>query len=461
LLLEKSYTRAIGLEKQTRKIGWIKLTLEVGREREKSIISTNNSVQHYTSTISMQEQHIFVRFVLLGAVLVLSTKRAFSLHSISSHDGSEDGSSNTDGNNNHGNPGGASGTTTGTTGNIPFVGPLHLEYQDPFAKGFEITTRVYTDPYDKLAHFDDILLEDNSNDSESTTTDSSKNSKSSPSTKPIVLPYWECGVAGSTTVPVPLSSLTVRHLLGGSKPGSFEGGCGRGETVGIGGGMGMGLGGGSNNDDTHPRLVVPLTPLEIVLNSGQTRIFEPGDVILLENCLTGGHILQGHEGHDMVVVLLTLPHPYHHAGKDRNSLSSIFENNFWKQNPCKTGLANNGSGSGANREGRSDLARWSQSYRLRRRLGLGVIGAGISMALADFLGKVAPLALAVAAGGGLVAMGGTYGLVKLGEFGLDELDFWQERRLLRLQDDTTTTDGSGEAGDEDDDEYVGTTGSRR
>jgi len=406
-------------------------------------------------TITMQEHRMFVRIVLLGAVLVLSTKRVFCLHSVPSQDGSEDGSnsnSNTDGNNNHGNQHLGSGTATGATGKIPFVGPLHLEYQDPFAKGFEITTRVYTDPYDKLAHFDDTVLEDNSNDSDSTTTGSSSNEKASPPTKPIVLPYWECGVAGSTTVPVPLSSLTVRHLLGGSKPGSFEGGCGRGETVGIGGGigrgMGMGLGGGSNNDDTHPRLVVPLTQLEIVLNSGQTRIFEPGDVILLENCLTGGHILQGHEGHDMVVVLLTLPHPYHHAGKDRNSLSSIFENNFWKQNPCKTGLAN--SGSGANlQDRRSELARWSQSYRLRRRLGLGIIGAGISLALADFLGKVAPLALAVAAGGGLVAMGGTYGIVKLGEFSLDELDFWNERRLLRLQDGTTT-DGSGEAVNEDD-----------
>lgn len=379
-------------------------------------------------------------------------------------EGSEDtnNNSNADGtSNNRGNPTGGSGTTTGTTGNIPFVGPLHLEYQDPFEKGFEITTRVYTDPHDKLAHFDETFLDekDNDSDSDTTTTDGSttKNAKSPPPTKPIVLPYWECGVAGSTTVPVPLSSLTVRHLLGGSKPGSFEKGCGRGETTGIGGGlgMGMGLGGGSNNDDTHPRLIVPLTTMEIVLNSGQTRIFEPGDVILLENCLSGGHILQGHEGHDMVVLLLTLPHPYHHAGKDRDSLSSIFEKNFWKQNPCKTGLANNGSeGDASKKRNRGELARWSRSYRLRRRLGLGIIGSGISLAMADFLGKVAPLALAVAAGGTLVAMGGTYGIVRLGEYGLDELDYWQERRLLRLQDGSTTTGESDAPGNEETHEGV-------
>ena len=393
----------------------------------------------------MQEKHKFVRFVLLGVVLVLSTKRAFCLHAVPSQDGSEDSSSNNiDDNNNYGSLGGGSGASTGagTTGKIPFLGPLTLEYQDPFAKGFEITTRVYTDPQDKLAHFDDKFSEDSSDD---TTKNSAKDNKSSRSSRPIVLPYWECGVAGSTTVPVPLSSLTVRHLLGGSKPSSFESGCGRSETVGVGSGtgrgMGIGLGGGSNNEDTHPRLVIPLTQLEIVLNSGQTRIFKPGDVVLLENCLTGGHILQGHEGQDMVVMLLTLPHPYHHAGKDRNSLSTIFENKFWKQNPCKTGLANNQSK-------RNELARWTQSYQVRRRLGLGVIGAGISLALADFLGKVAPLALAIVAGGGLVAVGGTYGIVKLGEYGLDELDFWNERRLLRLQDGVTT-DGVAEGGDGD------------
>ena len=376
--------------------------------------------------IGVQDQHKIVRLFLLGAVLVLSTNRVFCFNSIPSPDGSDNGgSNNNDGNENDGNGNTSFGGTA--TGKIPFVGPLNLEYQDPFTKGFEITTRIYTDPDDKLAHFDNKILEDS--DDDNTTTDRS-------SSKPIVLPYWECGVAGSTTVPVPLSSLTVRHLLGGSKPGSFESGCGRGETIGI---SGRGIG-ATNNDDTHPRLVVPLTTMEIVLNSGQTRIFEPGDVVLLENCLTGGHILQGHEGHDMVVMMLTLPHAYHHAGKHQNSLSSIFENNFWKQNPCNTGLANTGGDTGVGGQGpRADLVRWTKSYRVRRRLGLGVIGAGISLALADFLGKVAPLKLAVAAGGGLVAMGGTYGIVKLGELGLDELDYWNERRLLRLQDGASSS----------------------
>ena len=415
----------------------------------------------------MQEQRKFiskvVRSMLLVTVIVLlSTNKASCLHktgTIPTHETQED---DTDGGNNNNNNGGdisgnkATGTTTSTTKTasgstttntkVPFlpknpIGTPSHQYQNPFAKGFEITTRVYTDSNDKLAHFDDNLIEkkkekknDNDNDNETSST-----TTSSPS-KPIVLPYWECGVAGSTTVPVPISTLTVRHLLGHQSAGKFTNGCGRSE---------------AGVDDTHPRLIVALTPLEIVLNSNEKRIFYPGDVILFENCLLGGHILQGHEGRDMIAMMLTLPHPYHHVGKERNSLSSILN---WKQNPCKTGLANRGGtstdGSSTNLEGidiDNILAKWTRLSQFRRRLGLGVIGAGLSLALADFLGKVAPIALAVAAGGGLVVAGGTFGVVKLGEYGLDELDFWQERRVLRIQggsnDSNDNDNGNGADGD--------------
>jgi hypothetical protein len=410
-----------------------------------------------------------VRFVLLATVIILiSTNKVSCLHktgTIPTHEMQED---DTDGDNNNNNNyvgdisgNTATGTSTSTTKTtsgstttntkIPFlpknpIGTPSHQYQDPFAKGFEITTRVYTDLNDKLAHFDDNLLEKkkekkNENDNDNETTSSTTSSPS----KAIVLPYWECGVAGSTTVPVPISTLTVRHLLGHQSAGSFTNGCGRGE---------------AGVDDTHPRLVVALTPLEIVLNSNEKRIFYPGDVILFENCLLGGHILQGHEGRDMIAMMLTLPHPYHHVGKERNSLSSILN---WKQNPCKTGLvkrgkSRNGCGgdsSSTNLEGidtdiNNILAKWTRSSQFpRRRLVLGVIGGGLSLVLADFLGKVAPIALAVAAGGGLVAAGGAFGFVKLGEYGLDELDFWRERRLLRLQDGSS--DSNDNSNDDDGD----------
>jgi hypothetical protein len=142
-------------------------------------------------------------------------------------------------------------------------------------------------------------------------------------------------------------------------------------------------------------------------------------------------------------MLLTLPNAYHHIGKDKNSLQTIFEKTFWKQNPCKTGLAvtnsdgncveQNGDG-GSDEDIRSSvLSRWAGPPRAMRRVGLGVIGAGLSLAIADFLGKCAPFILAVAFGGGALVVGGTYGVVKLGEYGIDEIEVWNERRLLRLQ----------------------------
>jgi hypothetical protein len=307
--------------------------------------------------------------------------------------------------------GAATHDETATSSNkIPFVAKPgstkttthHTIHQDPFSTGFQITTRVYTDAHDKKAHFDHSF------------------------TETVVLPYWECGVTGSTTVPIPMQHVQVRHLLGGAKPSSFS------------------KGGGEDSFGPQPQLVVALTPLEIVLNSGQQQIFHPGDVILLENVIAGGHKLQGVEkSPNMICMLLTLPNAYHHIGKDKNSLQTIFEKTFWKQNPCKTGLAvtnNDGNCVEQNGDGGSDedirssvLSRWAGPPRAMRRVGLGVIGAGLSLAIADFLGKCAPFILAVAFGGGALVVGGTYGVVKLGEYGIDEIEVWNERRLLRLQ----------------------------
>ncbi|KAG7340721.1 hypothetical protein IV203_024264 [Nitzschia inconspicua] len=308
-------------------------------------------------------------------------------------------------------PGTGTKTTSSTTSTT--TSTHQTIYQDPFATGFQINTRVYTDVHDKKAHFDNDFSET------------------------IVLPYWECGVTGSTTVPIPLQHVQVRHLLGSAKPSSFS------------------VGGGEDNFGPQPQLVVALTPLEIVLNSGQQQTFVPGDVILLENVIAGGHKLQGVEkSQNMICMLLTLPNAYHYIGKDRNSLQTIFEKTFWKQNPCKTGLAvSNSDGTCGDKRGdggsdddirSSVLSRWSGPPRAMRRVGLGVIGAGLSLAIADFLGKCAPFILAVALGGGVLVVGGTYGVVKLGEYGIDEIEVWNERRLLRLQG------GAGSSDDDDD-----------
>lgn len=262
-------------------------------------------------------------------------------------------------------------------------GPSYTPLHEP-PQGFRITSRVYTDPHDKLAHFD--------NDSA------------------MVFPYWECGVSGSTTVPIPLQHATVRHLLGGSQPNMYSG-----EEFG-----------------PHPQLVVALTSLEVVLNSGQKQTFQQGDVILLEDVVSGGHKLKGHGNQDMTIMILTLPYHYHQVGKDKSALDNILKKD-WKATPCKTGLEKKNDAlpnkiGDAIRNLRPEL-----SERTIRRTILTSIGLTLSTIAGDFMGKVAPLWLAVLFGGGCFVTGGTVAFVKIGEYGLNELEMWQERRQLQIQ----------------------------
>ena len=263
---------------------------------------------------------------------------------------------------------------------------VNIRHQPP--QGFQITSRVYTDPKDKLAHFD--------NDSA------------------MVFPYWECGVAGSTTVPIPLQHASVRHLLGGSQPTTYSG----------------------SEFGPYPQLVVALSPVDIVLNSGQVQTFSAGDVILLEDVVSCGHKLRGHDHQDMTVMILTLTVQYHKVGKDKTSLQSILtKDNLMKISPCPDGLyfsrvdveASAGLGKQAGR-----ILRNLQPQRIRRYI-LGIVGLSVSAVLGDFMGKVAPLWLAVLFGGGCFVTGGTVAIVKVGDKALDEFEMWQERRQLRLQ----------------------------
>ena len=279
--------------------------------------------------------------------------------------------------------------TAGANPSIPFISKASAtipQYGPP--QGFRIQSRVYTDPQDKLAHFD--------NDS------------------PIIFPYWECGVAGSTTVPIPLQHATVRHLLGGSKPNLYSG-----EEFG-----------------PHPQLVIALTKLEVVLNSGQVQTFAPGDVILLEDVLSGGHKLKGHDQHDMTVMILTLPHHYHQVGKDKSSLKDIFKH-AKMMNPCPTEWENFTSDSLVSFPQKMGLVLKRLQPRSIRKFFLTVVGLSISTLVGDFMGKVAPLWLAVVFGGGCFVAGGTFSFVKFGDYCLDELGTWQEKQQLRLESTET------------------------
>jgi hypothetical protein len=69
--------------------------------------------------------------------------------------------------------------------------------------------------------------------------------------------------------------------------------------------------------------------------------------------------------------------------------------------------------------------------RQPRKLVLGIFGVAITGLVGDWLGKVATPLLAVF-GAGCFVVGGTYGFVKTGEYWLEELQLWQERRQLKL-----------------------------
>ena len=275
--------------------------------------------------------------------------------------------------------------------------PQH-HYAPP--EGFQITARVYTNAKDKKSHFDFETS--------------------------IKLPYWECGVSGSTTVPIPLQHGSIRHLLAGSKPTRF-----RGDEYG-----------------PHPQLVVALTPMEIILDSGATHTFAAGDVVLLEDVVRGGHKLQGHANQDMTVVILTLPQSYHHVGKDKLSLQKYMAE---LESPCVTDGDDPSQWGSTTRMGdaltkvkrpnRMAETMRSISPRSIRQYILGVVGVSASALLGDFMGKVAPLWVAVLFGGGCFVAGGTFAFVKVGDYLLEELQLAQERRRLRLKEDEVSEDG--------------------
>ena len=344
-------------------------------------------------------------------------------------------------------------TTATTTGHIPFVKhPSNSQNVAP-PEGFAITARVYTDPNDKLAHF----------------TDDQEGSH-------ITLPYWECGATGSTTSPLPIKHAYFRHALSGTKPAVWSG----------------------TEYGPHPQLIVALKCVEMTLNSGETKQLNSGDVVLLEDVVSGGHKctschtngdhhhhhpqLHHHHGStagandsSMSYLVLTLPQHYHHVGRDRTSLKKASMEK--KVNPCAN---NNNNGEQQQQKGTSAFVGRQQQPQTKqqqqqqsqqsqvtsnddlstpswdrikagdtrsssseggvaplregklRKILLGAVGISLSTLMADFLGKVAPLWVAVGIGGTCFVVGGTFACVQGGDYLWTEVEMWQERKRLDL-----------------------------
>ena len=347
----------------------------------------------------------------------------------------------------------STGGSTAAGGGIPFV-KHHPSNPVAPPEGFTITARVYTDPHDKLAHF----------------TDDAEGSH-------VSLPYWECGATGSTTSPLPIKHAYFRHALGGSKPSVWSG----------------------SEYGPHPQLIVALSScVEITLNSGEIKRLKSGDVVLLEDVVSGGHKCtscggsssssssgagdaahhhhhhhQNAEGNALSYLVLTLPQHYHHVGRDRMSLKrasmekkvspcdATMEQQQRQQNKAGSGKSpfvgrqkqapgtkqnqdnddlstpswdriapGGGSGSGSSS---TELGPVSplQEGKVRKFL-LGAVGLSLTTLMADFLGKVAPLWVAVGIGGTTFVAGGTYATVQGGDYLWTHVETWRERRRLEL-----------------------------
>lgn len=251
------------------------------------------------------------------------------------------------------------------------------EYTPP--EGFEISTRVYIDPKDRLAHLD--------ND-------------------PINLPYWDCGVAGSTTSPIPVAAAAFRHSLTSTTPWS-------------------------GTDGKHPLLAVALSPLVIETNSGESKQVTAGQVILLEDVLVEGHRFLPLPNQELNLLFLTLPQTHYHHGKDRISLRESSKTKHSKH-PCPV------PSHVQNRHGPLFL-----SGRSIQRGLWAIMGLTMSTLAAEFVSKTAPLWLAVGVGGTCFVLGGTALAVWAGETLSTQIQvILEQRRLQRHSQNENTAKGT-------------------
>lgn len=282
----------------------------------------------------------------------------------------------------------ASESTGETSSHIPFVASKKQQQQHNPPDGFTLAARVYTGD-DKVAHFD--CDEDQQ--------------------CPITLPYFDCGASGSTTAALPVKHAYFRHSLSAS-------------TVWI-------------DPDMHPVLAIALAPFRMELDSGESMQLKAGDVVLLEDSIRPGHRMVISENHNLSVLFVTLPQPHYHTGKQHSSLKKMA---LHKAAPCPTdqygvGIGGGGGAAAANVRASSTLA-WDA--RRLRMLALGTVALSISTLVADFLGKTAPLWLAVGVGGTCFVAGSTYGLTVAGDLAFANLKLWHERR--RLENSVTSAE---------------------
>jgi hypothetical protein len=332
---------------------------------------------------------------------------------------------------------------------LPFVSKHSATNSHIPPEGFKIDARVYIDSNDKVSRLD-------------MGTD-------------MVLPYWECGVSGSTTAPLPLKHATFRHAF--NTMSNLDTSTGGTDTT-------------TSTTNRYPFLLVALSPLIIELNSGDSQGFPAGSVILLEDTLQPGYRLLPMSPHvEVQALFLALPQSYYQTGKHNLSIQSYLQEMYSKTatTPCANIVPSNDDWktaysnlddistmsdlsirSSLPTQLRESLQRKLRNGRPIRRTILAVLGISLSTLLADFMGKVAPLWLAVGVGGTCLVAGGTYSVIEGGEFIFTEWQMYREQKKIQSsklqqqsqnatqinsEDDGKNDDRATSRETEDDDEF--------
>ncbi|KAK1738023.1 hypothetical protein QTG54_011317 [Skeletonema marinoi] len=190
-------------------------------------------------------------------------------------------------------------------------------------QGFTLSARIVTSPHDGLSYFLDVPDVD--------------------MTTMMTVPYTflDCGRnIESTTEAFSLDDLVVRHLPAGADISHW---------VNLGGGVTIDTEDDEDEDsspryingnhDGRPRLLVALTPIEIIVsgNDEESRTFAPGEMILMEDTLGKGHKMKANaRGKDLSVIMISLPHTVHYPAvnwssvqKDHTKSSSSDSESSW------------------------------------------------------------------------------------------------------------------------------------
>lgn len=189
--------------------------------------------------------------------------------------------------------------------------------------------------------------------------------------------------------------------------------------------------------------MVALRRCLLELNSGETMTLAAGDLVLLEDVLKPGHKVKPLEQGDISVLFLTLPQPYYYTGKEHLSLPSSFVAPSKRINPCPSTAELVGAApSSSSGSMKANIASMKDELTTQqtRTIFLAILGLSVSTIAVDFLGRTAPLWLAVGIGGTSFVAGGTWAITKCGNALLTSLDeLLEKRKLEMIQDEDETT----------------------